>query len=565
LHSERPIAAEPRPYPKASTLQNILGPDGIDSLAGAADYGQLSAAPGKSTSTRSKEANIGESIEANGERPEWESLFDDLQDEPEVQSSAHGEDWRPGNAVGPDWDQLYKRLPNAKAGGGTTSTNGRSDNDGLDYGALFNGVGDPDDDLPPLVSSEQRAPGPSGSMVGQSAPASRQVRHEGVQNSRDNKQEDPPDEEEAPTPQRRLVFDLDSSLVDLACHWQKYSILGHFNLSGHADEGVEAWGEKLLPKGVLSLADFRNHGVELDLSDTHVVASGFQELEEFSGAIKRDSTVTSLRLTRAKIGNSGASWIAGALMRNQALTELVLSSNGITDEGIDPIAAVLDSNNVLKKIDLSDNRIGSRGAQQLASGVSRNRSLTELNLSRNSIGDQGAEEFLAILDVAVRPKPAVLRVLDLSGNLITRPTEDRLMSAYHRNITVLNTLRLSEADGQVDPDKGKPPRFTVVCTQQGIEVRAGRPGPRAQVSWEQDQGDVEIVLKRPELRRTDSTIVDVGFGYRRLKVTVRGELLMDIELAARIRPDDCAWTIGDGYLQVVLAKAEVGRWQSLTA
>lgn len=23
----------------------------------------------------------------------------------------------------------------------------------------------------------------------------------------------------------------------------------------------------------------------------------------------------------------------------------------------------------------------------------------------------------------------------------------------------------------------------------------------------------------------------------------------------RIRPDDCAWTVGDGYLQVVLAKA----------
>eukprot|EP00913_Durusdinium_trenchii_P022063 g20733.t1 len=86
----------------------------------------------------------------------------------------------------------------------------------------------------------------------------------------------------------------------------------------------------------------------------------------------------------------------------------------------DPIAAVLDSNNVLKKIDLSDNRFGSRGAQQLASGVSRNKSLIELNLSRNSIGDQGAEEFLAVLDVAVRPRPAALRILDLSGNSITR-------------------------------------------------------------------------------------------------------------------------------------------------
>lgn len=556
-----------------STLQKVLGPDGLESVPSSADYGRLSAAPGKTTGAREKSGELEDGylggIEPSAARPEWESLFDGL-DEPKAPTFSQEEDWRPGNAVGPDWDQLYKRLPGAESNAGSTA-NARADKDGrdgLDYGALFSGVGDPDDDdLPPLVSSEQRVAGPtSGSMVGQGQQV-REPQGRGVDTT-GNQDQSPQEQEEEVTsvPQRRLVFDLDSSLVDLACHWQKYSILGHFNLSGHADEGVEAWGEKLLPKGVLSLADFRNHGVELDLSDTHVVASGFQELEEFSGAIKRDRAVTSLRLVRAKIGNSGASWIAGALMRNQALTELVLSSNGITDEGIDPIAAVLDSNNVLKKIDLSDNRFGSRGAQQLASGVSRNKSLIELNLSRNSIGDQGAEEFLAVLDVAVRPRPAALRILDLSGNSITRRTEDRLMSAFHRNITVLSSLRISEADAQApDPDNGKPPRFTVVCTQQGIEVRTGRPGPRAQVSWEQDQGDVEVVLKRPELRRSDSAVVDVGFGYRRLKVTVRGELLMDIELAARIRPDDCAWTVGDGYLQVVLAKAEVGRWQSLTA
>ena len=74
-----------------------------------------------------------------------------------------------------------------------------------------------------------------------------------------------------------------SNQIDWRC--RQYNILGHFSLSGHADEGVEAWGEKLLPKGVLSLADFRKHGVELDLSDTHVVASGFQELEEFVGRL----------------------------------------------------------------------------------------------------------------------------------------------------------------------------------------------------------------------------------------------------------------------------------------
>ena len=31
---------------------------------------------------------------------------------------------------------------------------------------------------------------------------------------------------------------------------------------------------------------------------------------------------------------------------------------------------------------------------------------------------------------------------------------------------------------------------------------------------------------------------------------------MDFNDVRRIRPDDCAWTVGDGFLQVVLAKAK---------
>ncbi|CAE7238235.1 NLRC3 [Symbiodinium natans] len=572
------------PYPAPNILDTLLdGKMQIDS----ADYGRFSAVPGARPVARASQADRHDGNDghegpsqpkrtAASQRPEWDSLFDDLDDgeykaDPVAEADPQSESWRAGSAVGPDWDHLYKRLPAAARGDGAET---RLDDDKLDYAALFSGATDPDDDdLPDLVATsaandtDQRAARPdhSGSRSGELS-TSGAARQEARDDKRSNAEEIE-DEEELNVAQRRLVFDLDSSLVDLACHWQKYGILGHFNLSGHADEGVEAWGEKLLPKGTLSLADFRSHGVELDLSDTHAVSSGFQELEEFSSAVKRDGTVTTLRLSRAKIGNSGASWIAGALMRNFTLTELVLSSNSISDEGVDPLAAVLDSNNTLKKIDLSDNRVGSRGAQQLASASSRSRSLTDLDLSRNSIGDQGAEEFLSVLDVAVRPRPAALRILDFSGNSITRRTEERLLSAFHRGITVLDSLRLSDSDKAQAPsaDAGKPPRFTVICTQQGIEIRAGRAGPRAQVSWEQDQGDVEVVLKRPEMRKCDAAVVDVAFGYRRLKVTVRAELICDIELFARIRPEDCAWTVGDGYLQIVLAKAEIGRWQSLTA
>ncbi|CAE7610510.1 Nlrc3 [Symbiodinium sp. CCMP2456] len=569
---ERNTSSEP--YPAPNILDKLL--DGTQMQLDSADYGRFSAVPGVRPAHRGSQpepaVDVGGQVQPNrttaSQRPEWDSLFDDLNDGERKDSAPEGdpasESWRAGSTVGPDWDHLYKRLPAARDGGEK-----RADDDALDYAALFSGATDPDDDdLADLVPTDTRASAEKANPASERGGASSvSPPREDARGTAGNNSKELEHEEEVNVAQRRLVFDLDSSLVDLACHWQKYGILGHFNLSGHADEGVEAWGEKLMPKGTLSLADFRSHGVELDLSDTHAVSSGFQELEEFSSAVKRDGTVTTLRLSRARIGNSGASWIAGALMRNFTLTELVLSSNSISDEGIDPLAAVLDSNNTLKKIDLSDNRVGSRGAQQLASASSRNRSLTYLDLSRNSVGDQGAEEFLSVLDVAVRPRPSALRILDLAGNSITRRTEERLLSAFHRGITVLESLHLSDSDRAKAPaaDEGKPPRFTVICTQQGIEIRAGRAGPRAQISWEQDQGDVEVVLKRAEMRKCDAAVVDVAFGYRRLKVTVRAELIMDIELFARIRPEDCAWTVGDGYLQIVLAKAEIGRWQSLTA
>ena len=82
------------------------------------------------------------------------------------------------------------------------------------------------------------------------------------------------------------------------------------------------------------------------------------------------------------------------------------------------------------------------------------------------------------------------------------------------------------------------------------QTKHQRQASHATSGWEQDQGDVEVVLKRPELRRSDAAftglayrycgraylkqnseslgigrmchdrLVDVGFGFRRLKVTV---------------------------------------------
>eukprot|EP00439_Symbiodinium_sp_Y106_P022359 s7363_g2.t1 len=336
------------PYPAPNILDKLL--DGTQMQLDSADYGRKPRdANGLAgtwciempSPTRSRKCStvfagqVQPKRTTASQRPEWDSLFDDLDDgerkDPaaEAEGDPVSEGWRAGSTVGPDWDHLYKRppleesprqflpqsfsavfvsrLPAARDGGEK-----RVDDDALDYAALFSGATDPDDDdLPDLVPTDTRAsaekPNPASERGG--APTVSPLREDARRDTAGNnaKELEQEEEEEVNVAQRRLVFDLDSSLVDLASRWQsshksEYGILGHFNLSGHADEGVEAWGEKLMPKGMLSLADFRSHGVELDLSDTHAVSSGFQELEEFSSALKRDGTVTTLRLSRARIG-----------------------------------------------------------------------------------------------------------------------------------------------------------------------------------------------------------------------------------------------------------------------
>lgn len=252
-------------------------------------------------------------------------------------------------------------------------------------------------------------------------------------------------------------------------------------------------------------------------------------------------------------------------MRNSALRELILSDNSIGDEGAEALAAVLDSHSKIKVLDLSHNTIGTRGAVHIASAVLRTKSLTSLSLKANEIGDPGAEALLEALDASEKV-PSALRRLDLSANPLGRRTWERFRAAFQQGSTVLHALHLGDAEPwpeDLDEGSGGPERFTVTCSRAGLEVRAGRPGPRAQVSWTQDDGVVEVLFQRAELRRCDARSLSCEFSTRRLVISVKGKPLMDLELYGRIRPEQSTWRLSQGALQVVLAKAEDSEWEDV--
>jgi hypothetical protein len=80
--------------------------------------------------------------------------------------------------------------------------------------------------------------------------------------------------------------------------------------------------------------------------------------------------------------------IAEALKSNTSLTYLDLSKNEISDAGATSIAEALKSNTSLTNLDLSGNQISDAGAIPIAEALKSNTSLTNLDLNDNQISDE---------------------------------------------------------------------------------------------------------------------------------------------------------------------------------
>mmetsp|Transcript_58484 Transcript_58484/g.163925 ORF Transcript_58484/g.163925 Transcript_58484/m.163925 type:complete len:300 (-) Transcript_58484:81-980(-) len=88
-------------------------------------------------------------------------------------------------------------------------------------------------------------------------------------------------------------------------------------------------------------------------------------------------------------------------------------------------------------------------------------------------------------------------------------------------------------------------------------------GETEQYCWRQADEEVEVTFKKEGLQKGDKSQVKVKFAKQRLRVEVKGEVLIDAELYSSTTPDESTWSLSDGVLQVTLFKAEGGTWDRL--
>merc|ERR1712151_66632 len=102
----------------------------------------------------------------------------------------------------------------------------------------------------------------------------------------------------------------------------------------------------------------------------------------------------------------------------------VVGYNQLTEEAALSIVRVEQQRNKLTSLGLSKCKIGPIGAKEIAEWISVSRVLTTLNLWGNRIGDEGAAAIAKALDVN-----AVLTKLDLRYTLLDEKSEKLLHNA----------------------------------------------------------------------------------------------------------------------------------------
>jgi hypothetical protein len=108
-----------------------------------------------------------------------------------------------------------------------------------------------------------------------------------------------------------------------------------------------------------------------------------------SEALKINTTLVLLALSRNLIGNDGAASLSEALEVNTALAALDLGWNNIGDVGMEALSKALGVNTSLTSLNLVGNEIGPDSVMSLSKALELNRTLASLNFQQNLLDAQG--------------------------------------------------------------------------------------------------------------------------------------------------------------------------------
>ncbi|KAK3278081.1 hypothetical protein CYMTET_13956 [Cymbomonas tetramitiformis] len=221
---------------------------------------------------------------------------------------------------------------------------------------------------------------------------------------------------------------------------------------------------------------------------------GVEALEALGMALKANTTLAVLNLSRSHVGPKGAAALSSSLGVSRSLTTLDLSGNmlcGLWQQfgefhgeydpsGIAALSEALGLNKSLNTVDIKDNHVGGhRGAPEaleaLGKTISFGASLGSLDLSGNAIGPADAIALVAggVLNGA-------LNTLNLQGNLLcgvrryTGGTYDSsAITAIAKALTFNKSLKiLNLADNNIRRDGAEALAVALTPNEQGVFNKA---------------------------------------------------------------------------------------------
>ena len=159
-------------------------------------------------------------------------------------------------------------------------------------------------------------------------------------------------------------------------------------------------------------------------------------------ALEHAETLAHLGLSQNAIDDAKLARLAEGLAENASVTSLDLSKNKIGCDGATTMARVLaETRCVVSRLDLGDNEIGASGAAALAKAVSASASLTSLSLRLNpKIGDEAGA---AVLDAVTDSKITSMRELDVAACGLGPASAQALARLVRSN----RTIRRIDASG----------------------------------------------------------------------------------------------------------------------
>lgn len=142
--------------------------------------------------------------------------------------------------------------------------------------------------------------------------------------------------------------------------------------------------------------------------DPELPGHGDARVKAIAEALKVQRGVSTLRLTKSKIGPEGMEVLITRVLMVKSIKELDLTDSSLEVAGIQALAEDLRLNDCMKTLTLTNNNLGDQGAEALAEGLEVNRNLKDLFLNQCGIGFPGAEAILRAC--AVHPRLAAVNL-----------------------------------------------------------------------------------------------------------------------------------------------------------